>query len=61
METGKGYADLVYIPRPEYANKPALLIELVYGKPATTAIEQIYERKVPKGLELNLRRNPPPQ
>ena len=51
LETGKGYADLVYIPRPEYANKPALLIELKYGKPATTAIEQIHEREYPKGLE----------
>ena len=28
LDTGKGYADRVYIPRPQYADKPALIIEL---------------------------------
>ncbi|MDO4196946.1 MAG: AAA family ATPase, partial [Prevotellaceae bacterium] len=38
--TGKGYADLVMIPR-RNVNKPALVIELKYNHSANTAIEQI--------------------
>ena len=44
MDTGKGYADLVYIPSPKYPDKPVLLIELKYDKDATTAIGQIRKR-----------------
>ena len=41
--TGKGYADLVYLPKPG-VNKPALLIELKFDKSAQTAITQIKEK-----------------
>ena len=51
LGTGKGYADQVYIPRPEYADKPVLLIELKYEQSAETAIDQIHKRQYPKGLE----------
>ena len=34
LPTGKGYADLVYLPKPG-VNKPALLIELKYDKSST--------------------------
>ena len=51
LPTGKGYADQVYIPRPEYADKPVLLIELKYEQSAETAIDQIHKRQYPKGLE----------
>ena len=51
LGTGKGYADQVYIPRPEYAGKPVLLIELKYEESAETAIDQIRKRQYPKGLE----------
>ncbi len=51
LPTGKGYADQVYIPRPEYADKPVLLIELKYEQSAETAIDQILKRQYPKGLE----------
>ena len=40
LPTGKGYADLVYLPKPG-VNKPALLIELKFDKSAQTAITQI--------------------
>ena len=40
---GKGFADLIYIPKPK-ANVPALLIELKYDKDAQSAINQIKER-----------------
>ena len=43
LPTGKGYADLVYLPKPGI-NKPALLIELKYDKSAQTAITQIKEK-----------------
>ena len=43
LPTGKGYANLVYLPKPG-VNKPALLIELKYDKSAQTAITQIKEK-----------------
>ena len=43
LPTGKGYADLVYLPKPN-VNKPALLIELKYDKSAQAAITQIKEK-----------------
>ena len=43
LPTGKGYADLVYLPK-SGVNKPAFLIELKYDKSAQTAITQIKEK-----------------
>ena len=43
LPTGKGYADLVYLPKPG-VNKLALLIELKFDKSAQTAITQIKEK-----------------
>jgi len=43
LPTGKGFADLVYLPKLG-VNKPALLIELKYDKSAETAITQIKEK-----------------
>ena len=43
LPTGKGYADLVYLPKPG-VNKPALLIELKFDKSAQSAITQIKEK-----------------
>ncbi len=43
LPTGKGYADLVYLPK-SGVNKPALLIELKYDKSAQSAITQIKEK-----------------
>ena len=43
LPTGKGYADLVYLPK-QGVNKPALLIELKFDKSALTAITQIKEK-----------------
>ena len=43
LPIGKGYADLVYLPKPG-VNKPALLIELKFDKSAQTAITQIKEK-----------------
>ena len=43
LPTGKGYADLVYLPKPG-VNRPALLMELKYDKSAESAITQIKEK-----------------
>ena len=48
---GKGYADIVYLPRKNCPDKPAMIIELKWNKSAESAIAQIKERKYVKGLE----------
>ena len=45
--TGKGYADLVMIPR-NNVDKPAIIVELKKDKNAKTGIEQIKERNYPQ-------------
>lgn len=42
--SGKGFADIVLMPRP-ICNHPAVVLELKYDKTADTAIEQIHERR----------------
>ena len=44
--TGKGYADLVMIPR-RNVNKPALVVELKFNHTADTAIDQIKRKEYP--------------
>ena len=44
--TGKGYSDLVMIPR-RNVNKPALVIELKFNNTADTAIDQIKRKQYP--------------
>lgn len=42
LPTGRGFADFVYIPKPEYkADYPALVVELKWNKSASTALAQI--------------------
>ena len=50
MPTGKGYADLVLLPR-KNVSKPALVIELKKDEAAGTAITQIKERRYPQAIE----------
>ncbi len=51
LDTGKGYADRVYIPRPQYADKPVIIIELKYDRNADGAIAQIKRQDYPDRLE----------
>ena len=44
FQTGKGFADLVLIPRKRVA-KPAIIVELKYGDTTGTAIDQIHQRQ----------------
>ena len=48
---GKGFADLVFIPRKRFADKPALVVELKWDKDAVGAIAQIKEREYCQSLE----------
>ena len=47
--TGKGYADLVMVPR-RNVSKPALVIELKFNHSADTAIDQIKRKEYPAKL-----------
>lgn len=48
---GRGFADFVYLPKPEYAEDyPALLVELKWNKNVSTAIRQIKDKKYPASL-----------
>ena len=48
IPSGKGYADMVLIPKDD---KPAMIIELKWNQDVETAITQIKEKKYPKLLE----------
>lgn len=43
--TGKGFADIVYLPY-DKSDKPDLLIELKWNSSAETAIQQIKQKKL---------------
>ena len=51
LPTGKGYADIIYIPRKKHAGIPALIVELKWDKSATSAIDQIKQKNYPVALE----------
>ena len=51
LDSGRGYADIAYIPSPKYPDKPAPFVELKYDKDATTAIDQIKRQRYPDRLE----------
>jgi len=51
MPTGKGFADIVLLPRPMHMDKPAAVIELKKDKDAQGAIAQIKQRNYVKALE----------
>jgi len=50
LPTGKGFADIVFLPLPSNP-KPAVVIELKYGRTAQTAIQQIKDRHYTQALE----------
>ena len=51
LDSGKGYADIVYLPAPKYPDIPALVIELKYDKSAEGAVAQIRRQEYPDRLE----------
>lgn len=51
LPSGRGFADLVFLPRKEYPELPALLVELKWNKSAKAAIGQIKDKKYTAALE----------
>lgn len=52
LPTGRGFADFIYIPKPEYREEyPALVVELKWNKSADTALNQIRNRNYTQSLE----------
>ncbi len=52
LSAGKGFADIVFIPKMQYLNmKPAMIVELKWDKTAQSAIQQIKEKNYTKALE----------
>ena len=48
---GRGFADFVFIPKPEFQKfYPALVVELKWNKDVKTALEQIKDRKYPDSV-----------
>lgn len=51
LPTGLGFADFVFIPKPEYKNTyPALVVELKWNKDAETALQQIKNKRYPESI-----------
>ena len=48
---GKGFADIVYIPRKKYPDKPAMVVELKWDQDAAGAIRQIKEKQYCESLK----------
>ena len=51
LPSGKGFADICFIPRKLYGDKPAVVIELKWDKRAAGAIAQIRERQYVDALK----------
>lgn len=51
LPTGKEFADLVFIPRKKFPDKPALIVELKWDKTAKGAIDQIKNKQYFESLK----------
>ena len=52
LPTGRGFADFVFLPKPEYKKDyPALVVELKWNKSAKSALQQIKDRNYPVSIE----------
>ena len=51
LPTGRGFADFVFIPKPEYkSDYPALIVELKWNQNVRTAVRQIKDKKYPSSI-----------
>ncbi len=51
LPTGRGFADFVFIPKPEYKSTyPALVVELKWNKDSTRALQQIKNKRYPESI-----------
>ena len=51
MPTGRGFADFVFLPKPEYRpSYPVMVVELKWNKDALTALQQIKSKRYPESI-----------
>ena len=51
LPTGFGFADFVFIPKPEYKSTyQALVVELKWNKDTETALQQIKNKRYPESI-----------
>lgn len=48
---GKGFADLVFLPKKKFQDKPAFVVELKWDQTADTAISQILKKEYCESLK----------
>lgn len=51
LPAGKGFADIVFVPRRNVVDKPAMIIELKWNQSVAGAIEQIKEKGYVNALQ----------
>lgn len=51
LPAGKGFADMVFLPKKQFSDKPALVVELKWDQSAKGAIAQIKEKDYEAGLK----------
>ena len=51
LPSGKGFADLVFLPRKKFPEKPATVVELKWDKDESGAIAQIKNKEYCRSLE----------
>ena len=51
LPSGKGFADLVFLPRKKFSEKPAIVVELKWDKDVSGAIAQIKNKEYCRSLE----------
>ena len=51
MPSGNGFADLVFLPRKNHTDKPAMVVELKWNQSAEGAVSQIKRQEYGKALE----------
>ncbi len=51
LPAGKGFADMVFIPRSNSPDKPAMIVELKWNQSAQGAIQQVKDKQYVKALE----------
>ena len=49
--SGNGFADMVFLPRKGYLDRPAMIVELKWNQTAETAIRQIRNKNYPETLK----------
>lgn len=51
LPTGKGFADMVFLPKKKYADKPAMVVELKWDDNADIALRQIRDKYYTEALK----------